>query len=1454
MVSSIKLPILKKGEYILWTMKIEQYLAHIDYALWEVILNGNSVVQMTKDEAGNEIEVPLVTAQQIFSRTRERKAKSTLLMAIPNEHIARIHIIKDAKTLWAAIKTRFGEGLDKGYDRFQRLLSQVKIHGAGVSTEDANQKFLRSLPSAWSNISLIMGNNLGIDNLDIDDLTSSTNELNATYSVSTATGHSSQAQVAMLSMRVKRFYKKTERKLEFNGKEPVSFDKNKVECFNCHRRGHFAKDCRSARNSGNKNRDARNAGYRGKDNDKRPAKEEDEQALVVQDGLGTYDSSYQLEEKTNDFALMAFTSNHSSSSSSNYKEEVTKIVFNNRSSDEENSVANDRFKKGEGYHAVPPPLTGNYISPKPDMSFAGLDDSIYKFKISETVTSLAKDEKDAPETSTACVQKPKEDRIAKKSVLPTNVGKGTGHRESRPIWNNVQRINHKKILAPTAVFTRSGRIPVSAAKPKAAALTSAAKPVNTVGPKQSVNFSRIRSTFHKSHSPIRRSFYNATTHSRRNSTERVSTAGSKAVSGVKGNGVTTVKTLARNKAYLADYQEIHNGGFVAFGSSRVSAENQTDKNAGPQNTNGNEGTQDNVDAGKEMSDQDYIVLPLWSSISSTYKSSYDKPANDKPKDDTGSKTIEEPVNKEDQAYKDELERILSQEKETSYATNALRKEFKQGCMDQRGITQAGSTNSFNTVSNPVNAASTSGTFSAGGPSSPHPDAFILANTLLHVDQDDSQIPNLEETAELQSTGIFNSAYDDDLDIYTSLVQSVGVEADFNNMESSTIVSPITTHKMEPKKVSQSLDDEIWVEAMQEELMQFSLQKVWRLVDLPYGKKDIGTKWMFHVTPNLLHLQAVKRIFRYLKGQPKLGLWYPRDSLFELEAYSDKDYAGANLDRKSTTEGCQFLGWRLISWQCKKQTIVATSTIKAEYVVVAHENVEFHQIVDFLSTCSINYALTEIGSGNRSRRQETTLGGADAQTRFKTASKRSSDPPLSTGHTVRRREDMMEQETDLTDFVPPTPYDSPLLGGHTPRSDEGRPNLLELMNICTKLSNRVFALEEAMTTQDKMITKLKLRVGRLEKKRKARTSQPMKRRLFKGRVETSTDKSLDKGSGEKGGSTADQVSTARPEVSAATPSTPPTTTTTIFGDEDLTIAQTLIKTRSDKAKEKGVAFRYVEEPPRLTRSTTTLQPLLTIDPKDKGKGVLVEEPEKLQKVKKRDQGLAQIKSDADLAQRIYEEELAELDRAQKEIQKQEEATIAALTEEFDEIQARIDADHELAELQMLYEREKKWIDNFVPMDSEMEEKKSVESESKDKKGKRIKRVADSAPKQKSSKKPKMMQEQESAKSDEEESADHEQENEELRMWLTVLSDEEETVHPNILSTKYLIVDWESQILGNVDMEDRHVYKIIRANKNTSYRKSLSSVLRKFDRQDLVDLYRLVMKRFEDNTPEGYNLLL
>ncbi|GJS76503.1 putative ribonuclease H-like domain-containing protein [Tanacetum coccineum] len=122
---------------------------------------------------------------------------------------------------------------------------------------------------------------------------------------------------------------------------------------------------------------------------------------------------------------------------------------------------------------------------------------------------------------------------------------------------------------------------------------------------------------------------------------------------------------------------------------------------------------------------------------------------------------------------------------------------------------------------------------------------------------------------------------------------------------------------------------------------------------------------FQVTPKTSHLHAVKRIFRYLKGQPKLGLWYPRDSPFDLEAFSNSDYAGASLDRKSTTGGCQFLGKRLISWQCKKQTIVANSTTEAEYVAAANCCGQVLWIQNQMLDYGFNFMNTKIHIDNES---------------------------------------------------------------------------------------------------------------------------------------------------------------------------------------------------------------------------------------------------------------------------------------------------------------------------------------------------------------------------------------------------------------------------------------------------------------------------------------------------------
>ncbi|GJV93516.1 ribonuclease H-like domain-containing protein [Tanacetum coccineum] len=234
-----------------------------------------------------------LTAAEIQAVEKERKAKNILLMAIPKEHMRRFHGMDDAKEIWEAIRTRF-----------QQLLSQLEAHGAEVSTKDANHKFLRSLPPAWSNLAMTMRTKPDVDTLSIDDLyynlrvfeqeiqgasktsssaqnvvfvsqsKNSTNKVKSifTSAYSTCTPSTSSTnipkkealvgfadeiddlnieemdinwQIAMIAIRMKKFYKKTGRRVCINGKTPVGFDKKKLECFNCHNTGHFAKECTS---------------------------------------------------------------------------------------------------------------------------------------------------------------------------------------------------------------------------------------------------------------------------------------------------------------------------------------------------------------------------------------------------------------------------------------------------------------------------------------------------------------------------------------------------------------------------------------------------------------------------------------------------------------------------------------------------------------------------------------------------------------------------------------------------------------------------------------------------------------------------------------------------------------------------------------------------------------------------------------------------------------------------------------------------------------------------------------------------------------------------------------------------------------------------------------------------------------------------------------------------------
>ncbi|GJR48396.1 hypothetical protein Tco_1316499 [Tanacetum coccineum] len=167
-VSALKLPVLKTGDYDLWSMRMEQYLTHTDYALWEVIVNGDAPA-IASASAGTEGPIPPKTAEQKLARKNELKAKSTLLLAIPDEHLLKFHGIKDAKTLWEAIKARFG-GNKESKKMQKTILKQQYENFAASRSEGLDKTYDRSLPSAWNNIALIMRNKFDLDTLNMDDL------------------------------------------------------------------------------------------------------------------------------------------------------------------------------------------------------------------------------------------------------------------------------------------------------------------------------------------------------------------------------------------------------------------------------------------------------------------------------------------------------------------------------------------------------------------------------------------------------------------------------------------------------------------------------------------------------------------------------------------------------------------------------------------------------------------------------------------------------------------------------------------------------------------------------------------------------------------------------------------------------------------------------------------------------------------------------------------------------------------------------------------------------------------------------------------------------------------------------------------------------------------------------------------------------------------------------------
>ncbi|GJX49439.1 hypothetical protein Tco_0276284 [Tanacetum coccineum] len=170
-LSNIKLPVLQKDDYDTWAMEMEHYLEYIDIEVWKMIQNGNSKKRVTKGKDGVYRILPPTTQEEQFADEKERKARTLLLMAVPKDHLRRFHGMDDAKEIWAAIKTRFGGNANS--KKMQKAVLKQQFEAFTISSkenEDANHKFLRSLPPAWDSLAMTMRTKKNIDTLSIDDL------------------------------------------------------------------------------------------------------------------------------------------------------------------------------------------------------------------------------------------------------------------------------------------------------------------------------------------------------------------------------------------------------------------------------------------------------------------------------------------------------------------------------------------------------------------------------------------------------------------------------------------------------------------------------------------------------------------------------------------------------------------------------------------------------------------------------------------------------------------------------------------------------------------------------------------------------------------------------------------------------------------------------------------------------------------------------------------------------------------------------------------------------------------------------------------------------------------------------------------------------------------------------------------------------------------------------------
>ncbi|GJY85756.1 uncharacterized mitochondrial protein-like protein [Tanacetum coccineum] len=448
---------------------------------------------------------------------------------------------------------------------------------------------------------------------------------------------------------------------------------------------------------------------------------------------------------------------------------------------------------------------------------------------------------------------------------------------------------------------------------------------------------------------------------------------------------------------------------------------------------------------------------------------------------------------------------------------------------------------------------------------------------------------------------------------------------------------------------------------------------------------------YQVNPKVLHFHVVKRIFRYLKGQPKLGLWYLKDSPFDLVAYIDSDYAGASLHGKSTIGGCQFLGCRLISWQCKKQTMVANSTIEAEYINIVknYEKERMRRVVNIktkercVKTDRVLVSKRIERSVNAVRHILTTTGllllvqvndvedlhledaeGVDClpnatifeQLTLMGPKRKDTEVPQSSGPTNNIIDEVVNEEMDdslVRAATTATSLDVEQDRGSGPRRQEtiGDTIAQTRSENVSKHSNdlllaRVLDMENTKTTQTQEITSLTLRVKKLEKKGGSRTYKL--KRLYKvsrsARVVSSDEASLgDQDDTSKQGRKIDDI------------------------DKDTKI--TLVDETQGRYGDDLMFDTGILDDEEVFAGQDMAEKEINVAEKE-GKAILVEEPVKPKKK-------VQVMLDEEVAKKLQ----AELDKedivARGKAKKGLEANVALIVK-WDDIQAKIDVDYQLAE--------------------------------------------------------------------------------------------------------------------------------------------------------------------------------